>query len=114
MIISVDTAKDTPEAMKAAARLILELAGESMPVREPVPAPRRIVPDMPAQPMPVRMVEPAKTIEKDPDGFEELGLEVYDDNEPVPRSVSVAVEARKEEKKVEKPSSRLPGNVQVY
>ena len=136
MIISVDTVRDSPETMRAAAKLILELAGESSPVpREPVPPPLR-VPDV-AQPArmvtPVSRIEPTRTADLRPEpivskslpaaheanGFEELGLEIYDDNEPTPRSVSIAVsetrkEQQREEKKAEKPSPRLPGNVQVY
>lgn len=135
MIISVDTVRDSPETMRAAAKLILELAGESSVPREPVPPPLR-VPDV-AQP--VRMVVPSPRVEStraadlrpepivskpapvahEANGFEELGLEIYDDNEPTPRSVSIAVsetrkEQQREEKKPEKPSNRLPGGVQVY
>lgn len=132
MIISVDTERDSPEAMKAAARLILELAGSSVP-REPVPRPMRVQPERAAVPEP-RMVAPApesrpemkqpvRSAHETPQplvrGIEELGLEVYDDSEPTPRSVSVTLANRKDderknpEKQPDKPS-RLPGGVQVY
>lgn len=138
MIISVDTVRDSPETMKAAAKLILELAGESASVpREPVPVPMRV--PIPEAAQPVRMVTPSMESTRAADyrpqsaantpkplpsvrevnGFEELGLEVYDDNESTPRSVSVALsnrkdEERKTEKAPEKPTPRLPGGVHVY
>jgi hypothetical protein len=144
MIISVDTVRDSPDAMRAAARLILELAGESSrlppshplapdplrvePTREeplrvgPAPEPRVASQQHPVpEPVTPRPMTPVKEpVPASRSGFEELGLEIYDENEPTPRSVSVTVASRKDEerrseqKTPEKPVPKLPGGVRIY